>query len=826
MKSFQIAMRAWSAYVDARPLAFVRISFGFLMIAYSANKCTDDLANKNADGVYFPFEYRIPTWLHKITQAFPYYTSSHLYWHLHGPLMLLSAAGIAMTFGPLSRLSCLVFSYLKLILTLQDQTIYNNHEYLYSLVALAFGLLGGHEARLSFLGQAAYLSYINDFKQLCVDEDGIDMTKKVSVGLKEVVNMGDCDCNTEEVGYTDIWRNLFLALGGTVYLLLNNAVYGIAGYIAIVGVVLGVWPGVVLLLGGTAAICCTKTPKAKEGGGACEEIKVPYWHVLFLRTFFSAVYVFAGFAKLNFDWLSGQTVTKLFQLWTGPSVPIEIRNAILNSGKGDSGIVGNAMVSILSYGGAVLDLVCGLLLNSTHGPTRACATALVACFHLANHTNFVIETFPWVMLSALAVHHDAQWMETMAILVHRLMTRALHVRTVMHACSSLLSHLLLPCMALFMTLHLLIPLPCALYSLTDDGSLVWGTQCSYFRWRMMTRSVEVLSAQLRFQDTKSGRVDNVPFTSIALYPDVAYARECTQQSPLERYGQERDTALNRFLQEAGSYEDRVAFLVEDALARITPSTSTVELKPKVFADVWISVNGPPYQRYIDPTVDLASPAARSFSSNATAEQSVFSVFQAIEAWWAKPVPLAAWVLPRLHEFRTSVWQERFRRLTQQVDSQHAQATAKRKEFGIPILPAPQTVFFADHHGKGFLRLLTDFSDDNAPVELMLLHGTADIVNLDVPTHLSAGACIKVLGHLSLHTVNSSHPQSQQGPSLWMVVSHRAVQLAHGAGRIIGDGGPLSGVDKTQPSFLSIGYANMQPEFRYDDTSFQYCFATA
>jgi len=829
------------------------------MMVYSANKCSDDLANKKVDDMTYPFEHRIPSWLHELTQAFPYYTTSHLYWHLHAPLMLLSAAGMAMAFGPLSRSSCVLFTVLKGILTLQDQTNYNNHEYLYALIALVLGLLGGHDASLSFLGKAA-----------------MNAVTHSSYGQDE-----DEDFRGEAEGSTAVWASLSLSLAGALYMALHNVVYGVAGHIAWVGVCFLVWPGAVLLLGrrpapghgchksapavnkvlrrkhmsASTAACgyadtnqdasINSTETAKEHRPSERPVPtmatIPYWHVLFLRLFFSAIYLFAGFAKTDFDWCSGLTVGELFRLWAGPSVLPRLRDAILRTSSGSGDRLSSLVIGALAYGGLCLDLGCAILLNVSHRSTKMLATLAVSTFHLLNHTNFVIETFPWVMLSALAVHHDAEWIDYACAAVHAFLYKFMHLRELAGVTLRVCTRLLVPVLSILMLLHLAVPLPCALYTVMDDGALVWGSQCSFFRWRMMTRSVRTISSHLRFQDPHTGRVDDVPLISAALYPDVARVRECTTSSSLERYGFERNQALNRFLQEAGSYEDRVAHVVADALARVTPAVpDMVGAAPQIYADVWIEINGPPVQRYIDSAVDLASKNVRLVSSPSA--QSVDTIFQSIAGYFSRPEPLFPWVLPRLLEFRSPDWVQRYRILKGLVARKHAEMThlerfasaaasagtgtgtdshanevdspAGADSYGsahAPPLPLPQVMFLADHCNKGLLRIDSRYhadDDSNATLELVLLAGTADIVNLDELIRVTAGACIKVQGALSLQTVCSSVNQTKHAPSLWMIVAHTATELAHGGSRVIGSGGPQNALSNPeQPKWLAVGYSN-------------------
>ena len=789
--------------VDSRPLGFVRVSFGFLMVVYSANKCSDDFGNHAVDDTFYGFEERMPVAVQAMARAFPFYTDSHLYWHIHAPLMLLSAVGMALGRGFVSRFSCLAFAALKMVLTLLDQTVYNNHEYLYAVLALVLALLGGHDAV------------------------PVTVTPTRSAGLA-------------------------LCLSGTSYMLLNNVVYGIPGHIGMVGMLLLVWPGVVLLLGRSGADDRTDGDSDSAGAVAGDDNRsskrkgeskekdhkvhiqsslVPFWHMLYLRLFLGLLYLFAGFAKTDYDWLSGQTITELFRLWTGPTANSFLRESIVNADMSTgtssvgAGIPGRALVLFFTYGGLVLDLSAIFALNASYLPLRVVGALSVAMFHLMNHWTFVIETFPWVMVSCLAVHFDSEWIESCGQMMERVL-ELMRVRQVFHFLQSLLSLMVPIALVLIMAAHLLIPLPCALHTVGDDGSLAWGSSCAFFRWRMMTRSVRTLTTQLRFHDPASNRVDYVPMQSSSLYPDVAQVKECTKGTSLERYGFERDHALNTFLSESGAYEDRLSFVVQDALARIVPTdTEHVSDMPRVYADVWIEVNGPPFQRYVDSVVDLAQairapPPPDAEVEVASALHSAFSSsIQLITKVLTRPEPLLPWVLPRLTEFRTNDWLQAFRRLQQSVlDSAAAIA---------PQRTPPNVVFIADHVDKGHLRLLFDEAESNkrvVPTEVMLLSGEALILNTgdehnNEPMHIKAGTCIKARGMLVIRSVSSSNQ-----PSLWMVVNeHREMGTGQGAGRFVGVGGGFVAGDSKPPAEL---YVVQSASAAIDDQKrkkFQYCF---
>ena len=65
----------------------------------------------------------------------------------------------------------------------------------------------------------------------------------------------------------------------------------------------------------------------------------------------------------------------------------------------------------IAYGGVVFDLSVGFALLSPWPAVRVAATVAAVAFHVTNHYLFVLETFPWVMISSCVLFHDPVWMD-------------------------------------------------------------------------------------------------------------------------------------------------------------------------------------------------------------------------------------------------------------------------------------------------------------------------------------------------------------------------------------------------------------------------------
>lgn len=107
-----------------------------------------------------------------------------------------------------------------------------------------------------------------------------------------------------------------------------------------------------------------------------------YW---ILRAQLAIVYLFAAVAKMNADWLSGLTPSRLLLTTDGLTIMREMLRHPLTA-------------QLFAYGGVLFDLlvVPALLWK----PTRKLALAASIFFHLTNAQLLNIGVFPWLMLAA------------------------------------------------------------------------------------------------------------------------------------------------------------------------------------------------------------------------------------------------------------------------------------------------------------------------------------------------------------------------------------------------------------------------------------------
>jgi len=136
---------------------------------------------------------------------------------------------------------------------------------------------------------------------------------------------------------------------------------------------------------------------------SCDALKHPHpapfaacgWFLRLLRFQISVVYLFAGIAKLNLDWL-------------GAGVPLRFWLAARSDLPGLGPWLTSPEVAITaSWLGALFDLSVPFFL--AHSRARPMALCAVVVFHGATGVLFPIGVFPWIMILCSTVFLDPRW---------------------------------------------------------------------------------------------------------------------------------------------------------------------------------------------------------------------------------------------------------------------------------------------------------------------------------------------------------------------------------------------------------------------------------
>ncbi|MEM9919937.1 MAG: HTTM domain-containing protein [Bacteroidota bacterium] len=193
---------------------------------------------------------------------------------------------------------------------------------------------------------------------------------------------------------------------------------------------------------------------------------VPAWTVNMFKFQLGIVYVFAGLAKLNPDWLFRAMPLKL---WLPSASDTAIIGPLLDY---------EWMAYLFSWSGALYDLTIVFFL--LYKPTRWIAYTGVVLFHVMTAMLFQIGMFPWIMMCLTLIFFPAESHEAFWRRFGRWWQKGLDVakgQTERIAYRSFIKTALLA----YFLLQLLVPNRFLLY----PGSLFWTEQGYRFSWRVM-----------------------------------------------------------------------------------------------------------------------------------------------------------------------------------------------------------------------------------------------------------------------------------------------------------------------------------------------------
>lgn len=274
--------------------------------------------------------------------------------------------------------------------------------------------------------------------------------------------------------------------------------------------------------------------------------RIPGWPLHLLRLFLCQVYVFAGVAKLNPDWLRAQPLLT----WLERRRDTPLFGPLLAN---------DATAWAMSYCGMAFDLLVGPALLWRR--TRPVALAAAVFFHVTNSTLFDIGIFPWMMLASTTLFLEPDWPRRLLRLP----------AAVVEAAPTRRPRLVVAGTLLWFAVHTALPLRHWLY----PGDVSWTEEGHHFAWHMKLRDKQ---GRVRFR---------------LLDPDTG---ERWVVHPHERLPKRHALRLRTQPDLILQYAHRLAEEARaDGHARVI-----------VHADVLVRLNGRPAQRLVDPRADLAS----------------------------------------------------------------------------------------------------------------------------------------------------------------------------------------------------------------------------
>lgn len=200
--------------------------------------------------------------------------------------------------------------------------------------------------------------------------------------------------------------------------------------------------------------------------------QIPRWTIDAIKIMLCIVYFYAGFAKINSDWLLDAQPLKI---WLQGSYDIPIIGDLLQK---------NWVHYTMSWGGMLYDCLIPFLLLFQR--TRWVAFALVVIFHVLTKILFPsIGMFPYIMIVSCLVFFHYTFHDSLILKCNRLINRfkpqTKHPSNLTKTQNQKQNPVALYVISICLILQLLVPLRYKLY----PGEFFWTEQGYRFSWRVM-----------------------------------------------------------------------------------------------------------------------------------------------------------------------------------------------------------------------------------------------------------------------------------------------------------------------------------------------------
>jgi hypothetical protein len=274
--------------------------------------------------------------------------------------------------------------------------------------------------------------------------------------------------------------------------------------------------------------------------------RLPAWVLLIFKLQLAIVYIYAGLAKINYDWL---ILALPLKMWLPAQDKIPVLGPLFNW---------TYAPYIFSWFGMLYD--CTIVFFLMWKRTRWFAFIAVIVFHTLVGILFQIGVFPLVMITGVLIFFDFG---------DRLIGRNSDVPQSIFEVPSFYTSVRAKFLLVFFVFQLVFPWRYLLY----DGNIFWTEEGYRFSWRVMLME-KAGTATFYVTDTKTGKrgiVDNREFLNPHQEKQMAMQPDMILQ-------------FAHFLGE--HYESKGVY------------------KPAVYAEVYVTLNARPSKLLIDPQVDL------------------------------------------------------------------------------------------------------------------------------------------------------------------------------------------------------------------------------
>lgn len=293
---------------------------------------------------------------------------------------------------------------------------------------------------------------------------------------------------------------------------------------------------------------------------AIQRSTIPNWPIFLLRFQLGIVYCFAGIAKINADWL---LEAQPLRLWLQAFRDLPLVGDLLAT---------SWVAFVFSWFSCFYDLTIPFFLSSNK--TRNIAYIFVVVFHVLTWLLFPIGVFPWVMIFSTLIYFPAsfhdRWLSALKKLFHWTdQTSVSSIRT---------SRIVTGFISFFVIMQLLLPFRYLLY----PENLFWHEEGFRFSWRVMLMEKKGY-ATFYVEDPntrKSIEITNADYLSPQQIDQMSRQPDMILQFAHFLGKKYRDTTLH------------------------FGSKSVHLSRPRVTADVYVTLNGRPNQHFVSRETDL------------------------------------------------------------------------------------------------------------------------------------------------------------------------------------------------------------------------------
>ena len=286
--------------------------------------------------------------------------------------------------------------------------------------------------------------------------------------------------------------------------------------------------------------------------------QIPQWNIDVIKLLLCIVYLYAGLAKLNPEWLLQGMPLKI---WLPTKDYLPMIGFLFRY---------DWMIYLFAWGGALYDLLVPFLLLNRK--TRGLGFMMVVFFHLLTAILFPIGMFPYLMIFSALIFFNYQFHQKIIDILHQVFRIKYHkTYQIQNALfqDSLINKLKIGFLALFFLIQIGLPFRHMLY----PGNLFWTEEGYRWSWRVMLME-KAGNAQFKIVDNASGSwfyVNNEDFLTSFQEKQMA-----TQPDFILQYAQ----FLNAHFSQQGM------------------------TNLSIFVDCFVALNGRKSTRFIDPEFDL------------------------------------------------------------------------------------------------------------------------------------------------------------------------------------------------------------------------------